>query len=56
MDVTRRELLGTMPAAMAGAWALTGHGLSASRQGGAGGAAASCRPGWACSSTPCAIS
>ena len=37
MDVTRRELLGTMPAAIAGAWALTGHGLSASRQGGAGG-------------------
>ena len=36
MNVTRRELLGTMPAAMAGAWALSGHGLAA-RQAGAGG-------------------
>jgi sugar phosphate isomerase/epimerase len=35
MNVTRRELLGTVPAAMAGAWALTGQGLAA-RQGGAG--------------------
>ena len=55
MDVTRRELLGTMPAAMAGAWALTGHGLSAASKA-ARAARASCRPGWACSSTPCAIS
>ena len=37
MNVTRRELLGTMPAAMAGAWALAGHGLSARHQGSAGG-------------------
>ena len=36
MNVTRRELLGTMPAAMAGAWALSGHGLSARQAGGAG--------------------
>jgi sugar phosphate isomerase/epimerase len=35
MNVTRREMLGAMPAAMAGAWALAGSGLAA-RQGGAG--------------------
>jgi len=39
MNVTRRELLGTMPAAMAGAWALagplTGRTVSAHGQGGA---------------------
>jgi len=29
MNVTRRELLGTVPAAMAGTWALAGRGLSA---------------------------
>jgi len=33
MNVTRRELLGTVPATMAGAWALAGHGLSARAQG-----------------------
>ena len=33
MNVTRRELLGTVPAAMAGAWALAGQGLSARAQG-----------------------
>jgi sugar phosphate isomerase/epimerase len=33
MNVTRRELLGTVPAAMAGAWALAGHGSSARAQG-----------------------
>ena len=35
MNVTRREMLGTMPAAMAGAWALAGQGLAAP-SGGAG--------------------
>ncbi len=35
MNVTRREMLGTMPAAVAGAWTLTGAGLAAGRQGGA---------------------
>ena len=33
MNVTRREILGTVPAAMAGAWALAGQGLSARAQG-----------------------
>ena len=33
MNVTRREILGTVPAAMAGAWALAGHGQSAWAQG-----------------------
>ena len=33
MNVTRREWLGTVPAAMAGAWALAGHGSSARAQG-----------------------
>ena len=33
MNVTRREWLGTVPAAMAGAWALAGHGSSAAAQG-----------------------
>ena len=34
MNVTRREMLGTVPAAMAGAWALAGQGLSAFQGGG----------------------
>jgi sugar phosphate isomerase/epimerase len=33
MNVTRREMLGAMPAAMAGAWALAGHGTSVFAQG-----------------------
>ena len=33
MNVTRREILGTVPAAMAGAWALGGAGLSGRAQG-----------------------
>jgi sugar phosphate isomerase/epimerase len=37
MNVTRREWLGTMPAAMAGAWALRGQTMAAFQQGGAGG-------------------
>ena len=39
MNVTRRELLGTVPATMAGAWALAGQGLSR-----AGGRAAGSSP------------
>ena len=34
MNVTRREMLGTVPAAMAGAWALAGQGLHAQSGGG----------------------
>ena len=32
MNVTRRKWLGTVPAAMAGAWALAGHGCRRRRK------------------------